>query len=59
MRPWSTTVGWDPESLLDPAELKREWSDELNDGSIHGLVLCEELPTELVPSADYEVFQPG
>ncbi|MFH8737813.1 MULTISPECIES: hypothetical protein [unclassified Streptomyces] len=52
-------VGWDRESLLDPAELRGEWSDELNDGSIHGLVLCEKLHAELDPSTDYEVFQPG
>ncbi|WP_406173889.1 hypothetical protein [Streptomyces canus] len=52
-------VGWDPESLLDPAELSGEWSDELNDGTIHGLVLCEELHAALDLSADYEVFQPG
>lgn len=50
---------WDPESLLDPAELRCEWSDELNDGSIHGLVLSEELHAELDLSADYEVFRPG
>ncbi|WP_262705306.1 MULTISPECIES: hypothetical protein [Streptomyces] len=52
-------VGWDPESLVDPAELGCEWSEELNIGSIHGLVLCEELHAELDLSSDYEVFQPG
>ncbi|WP_031031853.1 hypothetical protein [Streptomyces sp. NRRL WC-3725] len=52
-------VGWNPESLLDPAELRCEWSDELNAGSIHGLVLSEELYAELDLSADYEVFRPG
>ncbi|MGW3360850.1 hypothetical protein ACWDFL_36615 [Streptomyces bungoensis] len=52
-------VGWDPESLVDPAELRNEWSAELSDGSLHGLVLCDELPAELDLSADYEVFQPG
>ena len=52
-------VGWDPEALLDPAELRSEWSEELKDGSIHGLVLCEKLHAELDLSADYEVFQPG
>jgi hypothetical protein len=52
-------VGWDPESLLDPAELRCEWSDELNEGSIHGLVLSEKLHAELDLSADYEVFRPG
>ncbi|MGW0771634.1 hypothetical protein [Streptomyces sp. NPDC002676] len=29
-------VGWDPESLLDPAELRCEWSDELNDAASTG-----------------------
>lgn len=52
-------VGWDPESLLDPAELRNEWSAELNDGSLHGLVLADKLHVELDLSADYEVFQPG
>ncbi|MFG2281792.1 hypothetical protein ACGFNQ_24265 [Streptomyces asoensis] len=52
-------VGWDPESFLDPGEPGREWSDELNDGSIHGLVLSEELYAELDLRADYAVFQPG
>ncbi|MFE1247711.1 hypothetical protein [Streptomyces sp. NPDC058735] len=52
-------VGWDPESLLDPVELRNEWSAELNDGSLHGLVLCDKLHTELGLSADAEVFQPG
>ncbi|MEU6352721.1 hypothetical protein ABZ896_25910 [Streptomyces sp. NPDC047072] len=35
-------VGWDPESFVDLAELRSEWSDELDEGGIHGLVLCEE-----------------
>ncbi|WP_371661333.1 hypothetical protein [Streptomyces sp. NBC_00280] len=52
-------VGWDPESQLDPAELSDEWSNELNDGSIHGLVLSEKLYAELDLIADYEVFRPG
>ncbi|MBB4929005.1 hypothetical protein [Kitasatospora kifunensis] len=52
-------VGWDPESFLDPAELRNEWSAELNDGRLHGLVLCDKLHTELDLSTDYDVFQPG
>ncbi|WP_217368119.1 hypothetical protein [Kitasatospora sp. MMS16-BH015] len=55
----SARVGWDPECLLDPAELRNEWSGELNDGRLHGLVLCDELHAELDPKADYDVFQPG
>ncbi|MFE7854188.1 hypothetical protein [Streptomyces sp. NPDC057403] len=52
-------VGWDPEPLVDTAELRSDWSDELNDGSLHGLVLCEKLYAELAPSAAYETFRPG
>ncbi|WP_035791690.1 hypothetical protein [Kitasatospora mediocidica] len=44
---------------MDPAELRNEWSAELSDGSLHGLVLCDKLHAELGLSADYEVFQPG
>lgn len=52
-------VGWDPESLLDPAELKMEWSEELADGSLHGLVLCEDLHGDLGLGDNYVPFQPG
>ncbi|MFE2165603.1 hypothetical protein ACFXB3_11110 [Streptomyces sp. NPDC059447] len=52
-------VGWDPESLLDPAELKAEWSEELADGSLHGLVLCDELHGALGLGDEYVPFQPG
>jgi hypothetical protein len=52
-------VGWDPEDLLDPAELRAEWSRELTDGSLHGLVLCERLHFELGLGDDYVPFRPG
>jgi hypothetical protein len=52
-------VGWDPESPLDPGELRTEWSQELTDGSLHGLVLREELHAELGLGDDYVTFQPG
>ncbi|WOX23104.1 hypothetical protein [Streptomyces solicathayae] len=52
-------VGWDPESLLDPVELKAEWSEELADGSLHGLVLCESLHGELGLDDEYVPFRPG
>ncbi|MCH0560970.1 hypothetical protein [Streptomyces sp. MUM 16J] len=52
-------VGWDPESLVSPLELKNEWSEELNEGSLHGIVLCERLHGELGLSSDYAVFRPG
>jgi hypothetical protein len=52
-------VGWDPEGFLDPAELKSDCADELADGSIHGLVLCEALHVELGLGNNYTEFQPG
>ncbi|MFI0404493.1 hypothetical protein [Actinomadura sp. 3N508] len=52
-------VGWDPEPLLDPVELKSEWMGELADGSLSGLVLCERLHSELGLGDDYVPFQPG
>ncbi|MFI0928654.1 hypothetical protein ACH4TP_32835 [Streptomyces sp. NPDC021012] len=53
-------VGWDPESFLDPGDLKSDWTpDELSDGSIHGLVLSEQLHAELGLGDDYVIFQPG
>ncbi|MFE7788657.1 hypothetical protein [Streptomyces sp. NPDC057460] len=52
-------VGWDPESLLDPVELKTEWSEELAGGSLDGLVLCEKLHSELGLGDDYVPLQPG
>ncbi|MFE3073528.1 hypothetical protein [Streptomyces sp. NPDC059247] len=52
-------VGWDPEALLDPVELKAEWSVELADGSLHGLVLSENLHGELGLGDEYVPFRPG
>ncbi len=52
-------VGWDPEAFLDPEELKTEWADELADGTINGLVLCQALHDELGLGANYVQFQPG
>ncbi len=48
--PWSAGIR---KSFLDPAELKREWSDEPTDGSLPGLVLCDRLHEELDLSADH------
>jgi hypothetical protein len=45
--------------VLDPDDLKSDWADELSDGSIHGLVLSEQLHAELGLGADYANFQPG
>ena len=52
-------VGWDPESFLDPEELKNDWADELADGTIDGLVLCQALHDELGLGGNYVDFQPG
>ncbi|BAK37673.1 hypothetical protein MLP_46590 [Microlunatus phosphovorus NM-1] len=52
-------VGWDVEALLDPAELKAEWSQELADGSLDGLVISDSLRGELELSDNYVPFQPG
>jgi hypothetical protein len=52
-------VGWDPESFLDPEELKTDWAEELADGTINGLVLCRALHDELGLGGNYVEFQPG
>jgi hypothetical protein len=51
-------VGWDPEAFLDPAELT-DWAEELADGTIHGLVVCEALYAQLGLGDNYVEFQPG
>ncbi|WP_147471737.1 hypothetical protein [Nocardia stercoris] len=55
----AATVGWDPESLIDPTELKTTFMDELRDGGFDGLVLSDALHAELGLEDDYAVFQPG
>jgi hypothetical protein len=52
-------VGWDPEGFIDPEELKSGWMDELTDGTINGLVLCQALHSELGLRGNYVEFQPG
>lgn len=52
-------VGWDLEGFLEPKELKTDWADELADGTIHGLVLCQALHDELGLRDNYVEFQPG
>jgi hypothetical protein len=52
-------VGWDPEGLLDPEELKADWTDELADGTIDGLVLAQAVHDELGLGDNYVEFQPG
>ncbi|MFJ8645191.1 hypothetical protein ACIRNI_03600 [Streptomyces sp. NPDC093546] len=52
-------VGWEPEAFVDPAELKAEWSEELVEGSLHGLVVSDTLHGELGLGDAYVPFQPG
>ncbi|GAB2537661.1 hypothetical protein [Nocardia heshunensis] len=52
-------VGWDPEWMIDPDELEREWFDKPGEASPHGLVLSEALHAELGSGDDSVVFQPG
>ncbi|MEV6071936.1 hypothetical protein AB0L82_35805 [Nocardia sp. NPDC052001] len=52
-------VGWEPEMLLDPTELKSDWSDELHQGTVDGLVIADALYDELGLNDKYSVFRPG
>ncbi|MEU9022696.1 hypothetical protein [Actinomadura sp. NPDC048394] len=50
-------VGWDPEWLVDPVELQREYADRLQAGTLYGLVVAETVQLgvpmpSLVPFAD-------
>jgi len=55
----AAAVGWDPEPFLDLGDLKSDRTDELRNGSIHGLVLSEPLHTDFDLGPEYVVFQPG
>ena len=55
----AAVVGWNPEYLVDTAELARDWVEELRAGTCHGLVLADETLEQLVPSARLEPFAPG
>ncbi|BCB75161.1 hypothetical protein GCM10022251_34810 [Phytohabitans flavus] len=51
-------VGWDPEWRVDPAELRQEWTDELATGTLPGLVLAEDVLSEMRGSG-FVLFAPG
>ena len=51
-------VGWDPEGLVDLAELEQEWADEIAAGQMNGLVLAEDMRHQLVTDA-FEPFAVG
>jgi hypothetical protein len=52
-------VGWNPEDLVDLAELDQEWAEELRDGSLHGLVLATEALASFRGPVLVEPFAPG
>jgi hypothetical protein len=52
-------VGWDPEGLIDLAELRHEWSDELARGEIPGLALSTAVRESLQRTAGFQRFSPG
>jgi hypothetical protein len=52
-------VGWDPETFVDPTELRTEWAEELSAGELSGLVLAEELHRLLPHSRGFQPFAPG
>ncbi|WP_157433014.1 hypothetical protein [Actinomadura rifamycini] len=47
-------VGWDPESLVDPLELRQHWSEELATGELPGLVVANHI--HLPPTTTFERF---
>ena len=51
-------VGWDPESLVDTTELRRQQADELAAGTIPGLVLAEDVLSDL-RGPGFVSFAPG
>ncbi|PXX60870.1 hypothetical protein DFR70_10961 [Nocardia tenerifensis] len=52
-------VGWDPEDMIDPVELRTHWLDELEAGDLDGVVLCDAFYEELGLGDNYDVFRPG
>jgi len=52
-------VGWDPEGVVDLAELRADWSEELSRGELPGMVLSTEARRTLAPSTRFEPFADG
>ncbi|MFE2584578.1 hypothetical protein [Streptomyces sp. NPDC059378] len=52
-------VGWDPEGFLDVDDLAADWSEELADGTLPGLVLADHLRTRLSLGPAWVPFRPG
>jgi hypothetical protein len=51
-------VGWDPEPLLDLAELRQERADDIQAGTLPGLVLARDLELG-IPTPNFVPFAPG
>lgn len=49
-------VGWDVDCLLDIAELNRDWSAEIQDGSLSGLVVHRSILDQLPQSSHFAAF---
>lgn len=52
-------VGWDPECFLDVDDLNADWSEELADGTLTGLVLADHLRGRLSLGPAWVPFRPG
>ncbi|MGY4742869.1 hypothetical protein [Streptomyces sp. ATMOS53] len=52
-------VGWDPEGFLDVNDLATDWSEELADGTLTGLVLADHLHSRLSLGPAWVPFRPG
>lgn len=55
----AAVVGWDPEGYVDVAELRRDWSAELADGALPGLVLADDVLATLPMASGFRPFRPG
>jgi hypothetical protein len=51
-------VGWDPECWVDLDELRQEYADDLADGTLSGLVLAEDVLSDL-RGPGFRPFAPG
>ncbi len=52
-------VGWDPECFLDTDDLATDWSEELADGTLPGLVLADKLRTRLTLGPAWVPYRSG
>ncbi|MFI6645931.1 hypothetical protein [Streptomyces sp. NPDC050504] len=52
-------VGWEVQYRVDIDDLAAEWTEELADGSLTGLVLADHLRDRLTLGSTWVPFQPG